>query len=126
MIRHLVGGKGYPRVRKMSLFFDSFCTNTSENCHFNEHLLVRSLFSVSSLKCHQNRTFQHPSSLYYKMFHNFFRSYRLSIQCKFEKPIISTLLRECCKTEAFHRVSVLVRGVAETETSCLHTVGETT
>ena len=88
--------------------------------------MTRPLFSESSLKCHQNRDFQHPSSLESKTFYNFSRSYRLSVQCKFENTIISTVFRECHKTEAFHRVSVLLRGVDETETLCLDSVGETT
>ena len=63
----------WERVPQSAKIGTPFSANTNGNCHFSEHLLIRSLFSVSSLKCHKNRTFQHPSSLYYKMFRNFSR-----------------------------------------------------
>ena len=125
MNRHLLGGKGYPRVRKWRRLLDSFGANTSENWHFSEPLLARSLFSVSSLKCHQNRTFQHPSSLYYKMFHNFSRSYRLSVQCKFRNMIKFTLFCSSVKIQQIwvvsptlsrHEVSVPPTPLNNTET----------
>ena len=93
----------------------------------------RSSFGPVSVQCKFSKMSSKPDFStpffhlpYNKMFHNFFRSYRLSVHCKFRNMTNSTLLRECHKTEAFHRVSVLVRGVGETETPCLHSVGETT